>query len=512
LGGPTRADELSDGRRDWISFVLNVGEKRDTFQGGGTYGYGKAVLYRLSKVGTVLVYSRPGENAGAPTSRLIGIALGRSFETTEHVDARPYTGRHWWGDVQGEHVEPLVGAEADAVATALGLTPFEDGASGTTLVVLDPDLEELQSDEEAARHLADTIAWHAWPLLLQERGDDRLVASVTLRGQDVGVPDPRTTYPLNMFVAAYLRAKGKDRKVLSCGNPVKELGGFALEQRVQLPMAVDEASRAAAFAGVPGDPHHVCLMRSPELVVAYYEGPKPFSTNVKYAGVFRAMDELDKVYARSETPTHDAWVHQQLEDTERRFVKVTFTRLGEELRQFKQAATLPATRSGVPLGAAGNYLGSLIAAAYADQPVVAPVQMRMGQARPAAVGSSIGYSEARGGAATPGVARARISLSTEPRVDEINGAVMIVQEIRVAGDQSVELAARLLVATSDGREDEPPVGASQPRIHSWRTSVGTVETDTCTVQAPATVELWVRPAPDTMTDIHVDGRVVEATS
>ena len=77
LGGPTRADELAVDRRDWVSFVLNVGEKRDTHQGGGTYGYGKAVLFFFYYLGTIVFYTRVQEPGTGLESRLIGIANGR---------------------------------------------------------------------------------------------------------------------------------------------------------------------------------------------------------------------------------------------------------------------------------------------------------------------------------------------------------------------------------------------------------------------------------------------------
>ena len=49
LGGPTRADEVHEGEsHDYVSFVLNVGEPRDTKLGGGTYGFGKAVFFLAS--------------------------------------------------------------------------------------------------------------------------------------------------------------------------------------------------------------------------------------------------------------------------------------------------------------------------------------------------------------------------------------------------------------------------------------------------------------------------------
>jgi len=511
LGGPTRADELAVDRRDWVSFVLNVGEKRDTFQGGGTYGYGKAVLYRLSRVGTILVYTRTEVPDQGLTSRLIGIALGESYDGRQPGDpeARPYTGRHWWGDVQGDHVEPLVGAEADTVARMLGLRPFAAHESGTTLTVLDPDLDEFEDVDEAARHLADTIAWQLWPIMLPERGDQRLVPEVVAGGRTYEVPDPATTYPLRMFVTAYRRLRTDEAITLECGNPRKVLGRFALERAVVVPMTADAVTRAAEYAGVAGDPHHVCLMRSPELVVRYHEGPEPESAHKAYAGVFRADDELDDVYAAAEPPTHDHWVHEQLTGHARTFVRVTFTRLREQLAGFRAAASSTvATSSGVPLGAASNFLGGLVAAAFAE-----PGDSEAGSAGGGRGGGGFGGGGYGGGgrAARPSPhprERVRVAPQGEPRVEDRDGAVVVVQRYAISGPGPVRLDARLAVATWEGREEEAPAGAPRPTVRYWVTPSGERPGDTCVVESPSEVELVVDPVPDTVTDIGVVGTTV----
>ena len=42
-------------------------------------------------------------------------------------------------------------------------------------VVIDPDLDEFEDMDQAAEHLAETIAWHLWPIMLPDRGVERLV-------------------------------------------------------------------------------------------------------------------------------------------------------------------------------------------------------------------------------------------------------------------------------------------------------------------------------------------------
>ncbi|GAA1840599.1 hypothetical protein GCM10009772_17820 [Pseudonocardia alni subsp. carboxydivorans] len=503
LGGPTRADELAVDRRDWVSFVLNVGEKRDTHQGGGTYGYGKAVLYRLSKVGTILVYTRTEGPGTGLESRLIGIAMRSSFDGRESPtdETRPFTGRHWWGDAQEGYVEPLRGPDADSVARQLGLQPFADDESGTTLVVLDPDLDDFEEIGDAARHLADTIAWQLWPIMLPERGDNRLVAEVRASGATFPVPDPADTYPLEMFVDAYRAQRDGDGQVLECGNPRRKLGTFAVENRFVVPMAPGSASLAAECAGVPGDPHHVCLMRAPELVVRYLEQTETGSVNRAYAGVFRAVDDLDDVFAAAEPPTHDHWVHEQLTGHDKTFVRVTFRRIKEQLASYRASvvATVKA-ESGVALGAASNFLGGIVAAAFA-RPDDAPHSR----------GSAGGGRGAGGGRPSPAPRdKVRVTDLSDPLVDERDGRVVLVQRFSVTGPGPVRLEPRLSVGLGDrAREDEAPVGAARPRVLSWFTADGEQTGETCTVSTPSEVELVVVPVPNTITDISVVGTRVQ---
>jgi hypothetical protein len=511
LGGPVRADAVAGDRRDWVSFILNVGEKRDTFQGGGTYGYGKAVLYRLSRIGTILVYTRTEEPGQGLNSRLIGVAIGSSFTSTARVDedARPYTGRHWWGTVLDDHVEPLQGDEADAMARTLGLRPFAADESGTTLVVIDPDLEDFTDVDAVADHLAETIAWHMWPVMLPERGVHRLVPEVRADGKVHSVPDPAATHPLRMFVAAYRRLDTDRAEVLECGRPRKRLGRFALDRRILLPMSSESVSKAAAFAGVDGEPHHVCLMRSPELVVRYYEGAGTSSVNQAYAGVFRADDELDEVYAAAEPPTHDNWVPDQLTGDAKTFVRMTFARLRERLSIFRApVASTSGTRTGIALGAASNFLGGLVAAAFAEPDDRMPSRGAAGGSTGVS-GAGSGSASSRGRSARAGAAddKIRVVALGQPRVEAQEGSVVVTQRFSVSGPGPAHLQARLSVATADGREDEAPAGADRPRVRSWRTPAGEVDTEDCTVRTPAEVELLVTPVADTITEIDVVGVV-----
>ena len=59
LTGPVRATEVEkDQPSDYVDFILKSGSKRDKDFGGGTYGFGKSSLHRISKISTIFVFTK----------------------------------------------------------------------------------------------------------------------------------------------------------------------------------------------------------------------------------------------------------------------------------------------------------------------------------------------------------------------------------------------------------------------------------------------------------------------
>ena len=111
--------------------------------------------------------------------------------------------------------------------------------------------------------------------------------------------------------------------------------------------------------------HHVCLMRPAELVVTYHAGPKPPSENQGYAGVFRADEAMDEIYAKAEPPTHDAWHPQSLDRPESTFVQTTFRRICRGAgRSPRLGGVARAGASNVALGAASSLFSGLVGGAW----------------------------------------------------------------------------------------------------------------------------------------------------
>ncbi|MFF4708832.1 hypothetical protein ACWC4D_02255 [Streptomyces sp. NPDC001288] len=539
LGGPTRADNAVGPDRDFVAFIRNIGEPRDTALGGGTYGFGKGIFYLLSRPGTVVVHSRCRTPQGTYETRLIGCTLWKSYADAE----RRYTGRHWWGDASGGVVEPLVGNEAEAVAQRLGLRAFGPNETGTTVAVIDPNLDDLEP-AQAAEYLGDTIAWHLWPKMISTAGKTPAMRfSVTYDGVQHPVPDPRFTRPLNMFVAAYEAMIGPTGSKLECLKPKKYLGRLGLVKRI---MPALEPTRASLMLDIDGLIHHVCLMRPAELVVTYHAGPKPPSTNQGYAGVFRADESMDEVYAKAEPPTHDAWHPQSLDRPESTYVHSTFRRIGEALEQLLSlSGTARPGASQVALGAASSLFSGLVggawgiggATAYSKPGSTAVASSRSDEAHEATAPRGAGRpsNDPRGTGGTGSTSaspvggfpsddpafletsvdgsrsaprrRPRVQYLGDPYYDDREEASVLVQEFRlpVPGAQLLRIDLAVTLPGTGGRETDPPIGALMPELIGWEDEAGRLHTsDPQVVEGGESV--WravVRPAPDTMTEIGV---------
>lgn len=540
LGGPTRANDAVGPDRDFVSFIRNIGEPRDTALGGGTYGFGKGIFYLLSKSGTVLVHSRCRTPQGTYETRLIGCTLWKSYVTTETEGRRRYTGRHWWGDTSGDVVEPLVDEDAEVVVQRLGLRPFAPEETGTTVVVVDPNLDEMEP-AGAADYLADTVAWHLWPKAISSEGRPPAMRfSVTCDGVQHPVPDPRSTRPLSMFVAAYEAMASQDGRDLECLRPKKHLGRFGLAKRIMPPL---EPTRAQRMLNIEDLVHHVCLMRPAELVVTYRPGPKPPSANQGYAGVFRAAEAMDDVYAKAEPPTHDAWNPHSLDRPESTYIHTTFRRIDEALNGLLSLSggARPGTTN-VALGAASSLFSGLVGGTWGiggatdyskpgstatrrsqvehvkataqRTPLSGRASARPSVEVPAERGASGDSDDGRLSDGTVGDdrnvtarRRPRVQYVGDPYYDDRRNDSLLVQEFRlpVPGPQQVRIDLAITLPGTGGRETDPPIGASMPVLVGWEDQAGRLhDDDPCVIEGGESIwRALVRPAPDTMTEIGI---------
>ena len=351
LGGPTdnTLETAPNQRTDFASLVFSVGAPITTKGGGGTFGFGKIATYAMSRAYTVILHSLPTEGGPkdrVPRERLIASAIGRSFS----LEGRKYTGRHWWGRMSGS-IGPAEGRDAARAAKGIFSTDFADGSTGTSILIVQPDLGDL-SEEEAAHRMVASLLWNAWPKMIPWPGSDEppMRISVRLDGQSIAVPDPRSIRPFAGFAHALdevrrRQSSGESQRAVTSGwqpregppsavlrhcvqsvdsqRPAVHVGLIAAAQTVRSglgSLAGDAVERD--MLGVGDQSHHLALMRGAELVVRYLEGPvhPDEADGVEWAAVFKCDPSHDEIFARAEPPTHDAWQSGQLDSGRERAI------------------------------------------------------------------------------------------------------------------------------------------------------------------------------------------------
>jgi hypothetical protein len=330
LGGPVRADRTAspDEPADFANFFRNVGSPRDKHLGGGTYGYGKSSTYALSLCRTIIAYTQ-ATNSGRPVTRLMAASIGNPFQ---HRKKR-FTGRHWWGTVGDESiVDPVQGEAAHKAAFGIGLRRRSADERGTTILILDPNLEP-RSLQQTANAVVESVLWFFWPKMVKgKHGTSAIRFDVELNGETVEIPPVSSFPPLAQFTEAIGVLKSNGGSEIRCERPIKLLGRLALARGAKLPRRNLDTGDEVPL--IPEQSSHIALMRPAELVVRYIQGPPLPSDLVEYGGVFICDEGVEPDFAAAEPPAHDDWVPDNLEGYSRTYVRVALKRLHDALARY----------------------------------------------------------------------------------------------------------------------------------------------------------------------------------
>lgn len=379
LRGPTRNDlSVPEGTpTNFVDLVFNFGGKHEITAEGGTYGFGKTVAYKASRLGTVLMWSRVQTDAGLE-DRMIGSSIGDRFD----MDGFRYTGRHWWGRMIGGHIQPLTGVAASRLGEAVFSKGFTDGESGTSILVLCPELGSESPEQDVVR-LVEAVRWHLWPKRLEaQEGDVTMNIDVQFNGRSVQIFPEGLINPLldslNTCLRA-VRAVQADQEAPAsfppvvveevwCQRPLTLLGHLALQRYQHRPMD----TFAEEIVPIEEPARHVALMRnSAELVVKYLPALPLGEPGFRWMGVFKPVPEMDPVFASSEPPAHDDWVPDGVEDRwGRTQVRVGLRRIKDIADRFAQPPGLPEDQYGSQRSVAGiaDALADLVPMVTASRP------------------------------------------------------------------------------------------------------------------------------------------------
>lgn len=366
LSGPTDADAppVHDEKLNFVNFLKNVGATRDTPQGGGTYGYGKSSFYALSECSTILADSQT-TCAGSPVRRLMGCHLGDAFDapSTDGARNRRFTGRHWWGVRHGDgRVGPLTDDSASSLADALGLPVRSTSDSGTSIMVLEPSLDDVDITTVAKR-IVTCVLMNFWPRMCESTPKEkRLSLDVYVDGNLLELPSPEDFPPLNLYASALASLKsGADH--LAITRYSKALGKLSFKSGLKGQRHHMTDTDGANV--LPGS-SHIALMRPVELVVRYLPGQPYSDDRYEWAGVFVCSDEdgIERAFADSEPPTHDDWVADNLQHGDAKaMVKLAMQKLKKEANDFtRRPSNIAGSKSSSPsLAATAGKMGRFLA-------------------------------------------------------------------------------------------------------------------------------------------------------
>jgi len=374
LGGPTRADlPTAPGENaDFVNFFRNVGAARDVEGGGGTYGYGKATLYRASRAHTILVDTLTTDE-GSPVRRFMAAQMGKA------VPGR-VTGRHWWGvgSSDGRTVNPLTGKMAASLANRLGMPKrdsfFED--RGSTIMILAPHLPT--GPDQMIGVLTEYLLWYFWPRMMKTTPKRKILeAFVSTGGNDwARVPAPENFPPIDLMCRAMNVLRGDDdgsgetvSTLVQSLRPKADLGFLvrttAKSGRRKWLLSPGKASQSDddVVSMIPEKLHHVALMRPAQLVVRYETGSESDDPEKEWGGVFMCAEdeEIENAFARSEPPAHDDWQPESLpkRSRQRSYVNIALKRIREQIN-FTGEHSGSATTADSPLGKPSSALGQLL--------------------------------------------------------------------------------------------------------------------------------------------------------
>lgn len=462
LGGPVRADlALPDGASsDFVDFIRNVGRDPKKAVGGGTYGFGKAVLYQASSFGTCLIYSQTRVE-GEIQPRFIVMSVGDQFEE----GARRYTGRHWWGRLgPGSILDPIVGDEARALAESVGLNRFSASSTGTAVAVLGPVLADATPTLKAVIcRIASAITTWSWPHTIDTGKGPSINFQLSANDMEVSLkatePDPLFEQYARAFEHAESAESANEYSVgwpwtllsIESQRPKRHLGTLAYRSVPALDNEMPDARRER-FG------HHIALMRDPRFIVKYLpvsEDPSGQAT----IGVFIAASEADEDFASTEPVAHDDWVPGEYEGESRSNpVRIALRAISSEFKQ--QTSGASATQGGEH--ASGTALISRVLGS-----MLAGTDGAGAESRPIARGAS------GGGGGSRGTAAVNIAMDPYAELTSANGGVLVDFGFSLEVRPNANLVGLRLegqpriVLEGGARERDEDSGEEAPEIVGW---------------------------------------------
>jgi hypothetical protein len=374
---------------------------------------------------------------------------------------RRFTGRHWWGvkDPEDGIVDPLTGADAEALALALGLPNRRPDQTGTSIMILDfmTDGEDLKT---LGNKVIEAVLWNFWPRMMRDTPKShRFDIRFELDGVEVNIPTPENFAPLDLFSKAMRAARsgvGNDVCSLSATKSQIKVGTLAIEKGLRTPRRLLLEEQESLFPPVA---QHIALMRPVELVVKYLKGTALPDERLEWAGVFITSnnENVESAFAESEPPAHDDWIPENLPKGEpKTLVNVALRILRSRAADIglNSLGATPSHRVGPPLAKLASRMGIALEGVTGD-------------------GAGIKRSMVSGKRALPVSARASAPNFVRLEATEKGVVAVYITEVRQNASRSgTILSASAAVSVDGGRRTESETILPTATVLSIRSSDG----------------------------------------
>lgn len=351
LDGPERPDEaVEEGEsQNFVNLTMNLGSDNKGQGNGGSYGFGKTAAFNMSESQSVIYWSAFKTKTGEIDYRLIAVALGKEYT----YGGRNYTGRHWWGyegpTVKGTgNILPLTGEPARRLGEAIFSRHFNDGETGTSILIVDAKPAELMevSDDEGKilddpgriidrshEKIRNIVMYHLWPKLDVEDGNRSM--DIRINNDPVLIQDLRNKPEYKgieqlcsalIDVREMVRLK-KENIDSESFDGVFYYKSFVFKRtRDSYNIGYLRVARGAYDINAERSiypQNTVCLMRNEaELVVQYRKVNDLDDSKATWYGVFKPNLETDVAFREAEPPAHDEWNPSSLENAKHKNIVV----------------------------------------------------------------------------------------------------------------------------------------------------------------------------------------------
>lgn len=401
LDGPADLSPAARGKSArFQDLILKFGVSHNNGTTGGTYGFGKTAAFAFSGIGTVIYWTRCRNPEGEIEDRLIVSAFSESYQE----QGIQYTGRHWWGVVSedGDSVGPLIGAPAAELGGKLFERGFEEGETGTSILILDPtiadeddhesstgepldrfDSDPQEMEADFARRARHAIRANLWPKMIPAPEEALSPMEIELRVNgvpiDLGSADSGALAHWGAGLNAIRAARagtgmvsgpqGLPVEVIEILRNRKVIGHLSLVRRVPAMERYLEFDDLDPSRGDESRLLRIALMRGQaELVVTtvdWVQREAPVGTD--WLAVYKSADEFDEHYAEAEPPAHDNWVTEGSSSESSKIIRHTKIRVRQRITELihpeiEASGPVPVGRS-LSTGGLSRRLGAILPAA-----------------------------------------------------------------------------------------------------------------------------------------------------